>query len=138
MVPFVKFIFLLLLTMVGAATASPIFGNPKTRVIIQNMLSDGQYLSFHCKSKDDDLGEQALKGGETWGFSFRPNIWGSTLFHCQFWWPSLPSPHHFNIYQQGRDSWCQVCAWVIHDANPCIGSTCYSWNSSPSTLTLFK
>ncbi|KAI9072124.1 hypothetical protein K1719_045901 [Acacia pycnantha] len=71
MAPLMKSLVLLLLIMVGAATLQR--GKaiwilpPKTTVIIQNMLTQGQDLSFHCKSKNDDLGQRTIKGGQTWG-----------------------------------------------------------------------
>ncbi|KAI9075558.1 hypothetical protein K1719_042464 [Acacia pycnantha] len=139
MAPLMKSLVLLLLIMVGAATLQR--GKaiwilpPKTTVIIQNMLTQGQDLSFHCKSKNDDLGQRTIKGGQTWGFSFRPNsLVDSTLYHCQFWWPSHVSPHHFDIYREGRDWWCKVCAWAIYDSAPCIAGHCYPW-ASPSSST---
>ncbi|KAE8650839.1 hypothetical protein Csa_023860, partial [Cucumis sativus] len=43
---------------------------------------NGETLSIHCKSKDDDLGLHYLDIGKQFTWSFRENLWSSTLFWC--------------------------------------------------------
>ncbi|KAF7821939.1 S-protein-like protein 5-like [Senna tora] len=76
----------------------------KVTVLIWNGLTPPQDLTLHCKDKHHDLGEHTLKYGEVYEFKFIPNIfWYATLYFCSFKWPSDPSLHHFDIYDQERD-----------------------------------
>ncbi|KAJ8765418.1 hypothetical protein K2173_013176 [Erythroxylum novogranatense] len=56
---------------------------PKYHVHIINRLSSN-ILFVHCRSADDDLGDQNLFGGGDYSFSFRENIFKTTLFTCDF------------------------------------------------------
>ncbi|KAK1436192.1 hypothetical protein QVD17_01970 [Tagetes erecta] len=47
--------------------------------------SDVNNLRFHCKSKDDDLGEVRRNAGEEYDIHFCLNIWRSTLYFCHFY-----------------------------------------------------
>ncbi|KAF8020574.1 hypothetical protein BT93_G1109 [Corymbia citriodora subsp. variegata] len=104
------------------------FGDLRTEVQIVNNLPGGPLLTVHCKSKDDDLGIHGISSGNQWGFSFKPNIWGTTLFFCSFQWPG--SFYHFDIYDDKRDgSQCSTCVWNIKPTGPCLGDKlCDIWN----------
>jgi hypothetical protein len=42
-------------------------------------------LEVHCHSADNDFGVQRLRGHlATYGFRFNPNVFGTTLFTCDF------------------------------------------------------
>ncbi|CAH8303316.1 unnamed protein product [Eruca vesicaria subsp. sativa] len=110
----------------------------KRRVDITNKVGDGLTLTFHCKSKDDDLGVQILAPDQMWSFRFRPNFWGTTLFYCNFKWAG--ESHWFNIYDDDRDGdvghkpclW-YICGWDIKRSEVCRlkdnygKDICYHW-----------
>ncbi|KAF8012359.1 hypothetical protein BT93_I0492 [Corymbia citriodora subsp. variegata] len=97
-------------------------------VQIVNNLPGGLLLTIHCKSKDDDLGIHEISSGNQWGFPFKPNIWGTTLFFCSFQWPG--SFYHFDVYDDGRDHGrCSYCVWNIKPTGPCLyNKLCEAWN----------
>ena len=113
-------------------------GKAKKTVQIINNLSNKQELTFHCKSKNDDLGIHTIKSGQTYSFSFNPCFFCTTLFFCSFAWPSDPSSHYFDIFDDHRD-WCDnVCARKITESGPCTideynhnVDKCYPWNHKP-------
>lgn len=46
---------------------------------------DNETIGAHCRSKDDDLGNQFLSVGRDFRWHFRSNIFGTTLFYCHLW-----------------------------------------------------
>ncbi|PIA56057.1 hypothetical protein AQUCO_00700414v1 [Aquilegia coerulea] len=56
------------------------------RVIVMNGLGPNNTLTIHCKSKDNDLGEQNIDFNKTSEWSFTNNLFGRTLFWCRMWW----------------------------------------------------
>ncbi|KAF5198523.1 hypothetical protein FRX31_011890 [Thalictrum thalictroides] len=56
------------------------------RVVVWNALGPNNTLTVHCKSKDDDLGEQNIDFNRAFEWSFQNNIFGRTLFWCRMWW----------------------------------------------------
>lgn len=55
-------------------------------VNIWNELGDGEFLGIHCRSANNDLGPQSIKAWTYYGFGCTMNIWGTTLFWCDFTW----------------------------------------------------
>ncbi|KAK1425521.1 hypothetical protein QVD17_20874 [Tagetes erecta] len=53
-------------------------------------------LRFHCKSKDDDLGEVTRNAGEAYSINFCVNMWSSTLYFCHFYLES--KQRMFDVY----------------------------------------
>ena len=110
-----------------------IFSPPRVTVNITNVLKSHNQLIVHCKSGDDDLGIHRLPSLISYAFSFRPNIFGKTLFFCSFQWPN--SFHFFEIYKDSRDKWlCDLCMWIVGEKSICMfnGGTkkydiCYAW-----------
>ncbi|XP_010540173.1 PREDICTED: uncharacterized protein LOC104814026 [Tarenaya hassleriana] len=111
----------------------------KVSLEINNVLGDGIWLEFHCKSKNDDLGYKILRPNESWSFRFRPNFWGTTLFFCRFWWKG--DSHWFDIYDDGRENpfsdWTDSLIWRVRKTGPCrmnqdtkIFDICYDWNKA--------
>ncbi|PKI64250.1 hypothetical protein CRG98_015360 [Punica granatum] len=47
---------------------------PKVLVDISNKLPNGTSFTFHCKSKNDDLGTHVVEPGQKYGFRFRGRI----------------------------------------------------------------
>ncbi|KAI4380736.1 hypothetical protein MLD38_006895 [Melastoma candidum] len=102
-------------------------------VYIDNLLSDGFSLGVHCRSGDDDLGEQTVPPGGQWGFGFNPNIWETTLFYCGFHWNNGPT-HSFDVYDEYViGSVCHICYWRIETNQACLYTVtnhlhkCYPW-----------
>ncbi|OVA13269.1 Plant self-incompatibility S1 [Macleaya cordata] len=80
--------------------------NHRVHVHVNNILYPGTNMTLHCKSKDDDLGEQIRTFGQDFEWSFGVNFWDTTLFWCNIWWS--PSPGRlieggFHIYDSKRD-----------------------------------
>ena len=114
--------------------------NPNTRVKITNALTSKNQLTVHCKSCDDDLGVHKLTPWASYDFSFRPNLWGTTLFYCFFQWPS--SFYYFNVYIEKRDiDNCEssLCSCHVSEKNVCMFNyktdnydIFYNWSSKKS------
>ncbi|OVA05763.1 Plant self-incompatibility S1 [Macleaya cordata] len=81
----------------------------KKTIHLQNDLEGGESLWVHCKSKDDDLGEHVLRTGQAVQWSFRPNIWGTTLFYCYV--SRGRGVVGFDIYGGHASSYAQCGAW---------------------------
>ncbi|KAJ9672600.1 hypothetical protein PVL29_025998 [Vitis rotundifolia] len=113
------FSFVLLVFLVRLCDGSPHIEN-KADVKIINGLDAGTDLNIHCKSKDDDLGAHVLGFEQFFEFHFRPNVWGTTLYFCRFWWNS--ESHWFDIYDQDRDvGRCdEKCWWWVRAAGACL------------------
>ena len=47
----------------------------RIHVQITNQFENGEDLTLHCKSKDNDLGEHVLHKDESYNFSFCSNFW---------------------------------------------------------------
>jgi len=100
----------------------------KVHVAITNFLIS-KSLTVHCREKHHDLGTHILNYGETYNFSFRPNIfWKVTLYFCRFIW--IGADYSFDIYKQDRDE-CVQCIWNIFDRGACKihpkHNECYVW-----------
>ena len=85
----------------------------KRHVMIINDLEEKLDLILHCKSGDDDLGEHLIHYDSTFEWSFRPNIFRTTLFYCSFQWKELPFKVWFDIYKYKIDQDCIQCNWII-------------------------
>ncbi|KAJ0095192.1 hypothetical protein Patl1_15654 [Pistacia atlantica] len=57
--------------------------NAKIIVNITNYISPFEVLTFHCRS-NDDLGEKSLVYEKSWHFEFNKQLFGSTIFKCDF------------------------------------------------------
>ncbi|GMI81000.1 hypothetical protein like AT1G04645 [Hibiscus trionum] len=107
-------------------------------VRIKNDIGQGNKLTVHCQSGDDNLGKHVIPFGGEWDFTFsnnwRPWPWGSTtLFHCGFSWQR--EFKRFDIYNATRDFDCEDCQWSITPDGPCgdmltpyVYSLCYPWD----------
>ncbi|KAG0553540.1 hypothetical protein M758_12G019400 [Ceratodon purpureus] len=76
----------------------------------------GEWIQIHCQSGDRDLKEMTLVAGQTFGWGFTPNIWGTTLFHCSFRWGTRHQ--HFDVWtDHGWDGTkrrpCKHCEWRV-------------------------
>ncbi|BAT89736.1 hypothetical protein LR48_Vigan08g065200 [Vigna angularis] len=71
-------------------------------VRIVNKLGHNLPLSVHCKSRDDDLQVHVINYNKSFGFHFRPNFWGTTLFFCHFSWSGGQGT--YDIYKDRRDN----------------------------------
>ncbi len=73
-------------------------------------------LQVHCHSANNDLGVQTLSLNQVYGFHFNENIWGTTLFTCDF---STPSKNTIGFVVW--EGWfyrhpfvvCIDCNWVV-------------------------
>jgi hypothetical protein len=115
---------------------SDIFHKPRVTVFITNVLPNRQ-LRLHCKDKNNDLGEQLLKVGQSFSFSFKPSFWGVSLYFCQFTY--FGGHHYFDIYVENRDvdNCKHECHWKIKLDGPCkepspTEEECFPWNKDDS------
>uniref|UniRef100_A0A7N0TPE9 S-protein homolog n=1 Tax=Kalanchoe fedtschenkoi TaxID=63787 RepID=A0A7N0TPE9_KALFE len=92
---------------------------PKYIAEIINGIGPG--INVHCKSKDDDLGRHYIAPGQAYSFSFRPNIFGVTLFYCSADWNGRTE--YFNAFD-GEDVFCQTnncwCSWKLTPDKYCF------------------
>ncbi|KAF8394185.1 hypothetical protein HHK36_020392 [Tetracentron sinense] len=65
----------------------------RQHVYVGNDLGEGLTLNLHCKSKDDDLGAHVLSYGQNQTWGFRTNLFGTTLFWCNFQWGNVSDSH---------------------------------------------
>lgn len=86
----------------------------KVHVSIMNRLGDGENVTLHCQSKDNDLGQQNVADGSEFGWDFSVNTAGTTLFYCDMAWQNVPQ-YHFDAYDFGRDFVrCETqCLWLV-------------------------
>ncbi|XP_038896414.1 S-protein homolog 1-like [Benincasa hispida] len=93
----------------------------KWHVHVINGLSNGK-LFVHCKSRDTDIGEQYINHGAEIQWSFKENVWGTTLFWCfvknpngsfasfeVFWHEAQHYWLHYRCTLQG------TCFWTAKD-----------------------
>ncbi|KAI3901774.1 hypothetical protein MKW98_013889 [Papaver atlanticum] len=78
----------------------------RVHVHLTNILPNNRDATVHCKSKENDLGEQTLRFGQDAQWDFHVNIMHTTLFWCNIWW--YPYDGHrvqggFHIYEAKRD-----------------------------------
>ncbi|KAM1358879.1 hypothetical protein PS1_046272 [Malus domestica] len=101
---------------------------------VTNDLGENSTLTVHCKSKNDDIGEKVLALHDWFEFSFRPNVWDSTLYYCSFAWPN--NFKWFDIYIDKRDrDDCRLCYYSVVPNGPCRFNfdtnkydNCFKWN----------
>jgi hypothetical protein len=91
--------------------------NKRVFVSIRNGLTT--LLTLGCQSSEDDIGTRPLQTNQTYDFNFRPNIWGSTKFVCDFLWDfenKTVIHNNFLIYKYRRDRFlCGTdCLWGIN------------------------
>ena len=85
--------------------------------ILNEMTKDSLFI--RCKSKDDDLGAQNLGVKQQFSWSFKENLWQTTLYWCYM--HNAKSHASFNVYWPERSGWlafrCQLrnCIWSARD-----------------------
>ncbi|EEF45214.1 conserved hypothetical protein [Ricinus communis] len=83
-----SYVLLLLMALALAMTQSCSGLFKRYHVHIVNNLEGGitNDLYLQCKSGDDDLGMQRVRAKDEFHFTFRKNLWGTTLYWCNFGW----------------------------------------------------
>ncbi|CAH2050182.1 unnamed protein product [Thlaspi arvense] len=97
---------------IGLPGRSNIHFGPKYTVHIIDVLTNGD-LTFHCKSKDTDLGKINATSGEDYHFSFYENIFGRTLFFCGF--AHNQQRQSFDVFDGALKMRCVDCYWRVRD-----------------------
>ncbi|XP_031374985.1 S-protein homolog 5-like [Punica granatum] len=88
----------------------------EVNVDIANKLPNGATFTIHCKSGNDDLGTHVIGAGKSYGFSFKINVTGSTLFFCGVSWQG--GQVEFDIYNTSRDDGKRCsdeCKWLAKE-----------------------
>ncbi|KEH25291.1 putative plant self-incompatibility S1 [Medicago truncatula] len=123
---------IILLAFEASDTIAISFAEVKVTIVNKVLAPTPTNITFHCKSRDDDLGFHTLVSEGSYAFTFSPNFtpWFSkTLFFCSFTWPGNPQLHYLDIYDQVRDN-CYRCRWTINKDGGCLNThKCYKWNS---------
>ncbi|XAR48894.1 hypothetical protein NMG60_11031874, partial [Bertholletia excelsa] len=75
-------------------------------------------LKIHCRSKDNDLGERALNKDQEFSWKFKTNIFGTTLYWCNFTWGAKFTS--FDVFNKTVKPGCQDnigikmhCYWEV-------------------------
>ncbi|KAK9102503.1 hypothetical protein Sjap_019757 [Stephania japonica] len=107
--------------------------------VVNDILPIAPTLNIHCKSKDDDLGEQALSPRKEFNWSFKDNIAGTTLFWCAMNWKDNNGKtldQSFDVYKSSivctTDCWwsARVDGIYFYDENQRNFVRQYVWNTS--------
>ncbi|KAI3993073.1 hypothetical protein MKX01_009816 [Papaver californicum] len=83
----------------------------RKHVYMENDIDPNIALTFHCKSANNDLGEQTLSYRQNFHWSFRINLASTTMFWCNMWWNDLSGKGmkmSFHAYEAKRD-WRRNC-----------------------------
>jgi hypothetical protein len=116
-----------LLTLLLLLCEARVLVSGRTHVHVQNKV--GSDVIVHCKSKDDDLGLHTISNEQEYQWSFKPNIFETTLFYCYVSWARAPD------FSFGFE------AYNFRDRFSCTGSTngsnhdCY-WLFAPDGVYL--
>ncbi|KAM7280754.1 hypothetical protein ACFE04_007888 [Oxalis oulophora] len=78
------------LTMISNAAIAARLLPERVTILMYNYVSQGVPVAMHCKSKDNDLGHHEIPYATPYKFDFKPNIFGKSLFSCEFYSPSRP------------------------------------------------
>ncbi|KAI3847230.1 hypothetical protein MKX03_000975 [Papaver bracteatum] len=73
---------------------------------VRNDISDKTVLTIHCKSKDDDLGEQRLAFHQAFSWTFHQNFMRTTMFWCFMRWSDSTGKKiqgSYEVYKLKRD-----------------------------------
>ncbi|KAK9265880.1 hypothetical protein L1049_021587 [Liquidambar formosana] len=114
-----RVVFLLMLQLITLCNAYGFSLLEKIHVTIGNHLGDGLNCSIHCKCKDDDLGVHVLQFQGNYEWSFRPKIWGTTLYFCNIQWRDAAGT--LDIFRAKRD-WNRCgpeCLSIVTPEGPC-------------------
>ena len=69
-----------------------------------------------CKSANDNLGPHTLNYGQDYFWSFHSDVWGTTLYHCDFHWGTryqgFPVWQDIGIWGHGH-KYCRHCEWFV-------------------------
>lgn len=114
-------VFLLVLSLVILEPTEAFSELKKWQIHVVNGLSNGQTLFVHCKSKDNDLGEHNLNSGTEFNWTFRVNLWNTTLFWCYLHKPDGKSASFDVFWVEKKSIWLfyrcyhSNCIWTAKD-----------------------
>ena len=77
-----------LLTLLLLLCEAGVLVSGRTHVHLKNIV--GSDVIVHCKSKNDDLGLHTISNEQEYEWSFRPNVFQTTLFYCYVSWARAP------------------------------------------------
>ncbi|KAK9700233.1 hypothetical protein RND81_08G225400 [Saponaria officinalis] len=75
-------------------------------------------LTVNCKSKHKDLNIHVIPNGETYEFTVKNRIWGSTFYYCRFSFDD--KSYNFKVYNQKTDKGLCLghCRWEMTEEYP--------------------
>lgn len=71
------------------AMATPARGDYSSGASVHIMNAGLDPILVHCSSKDSDLGAYPVAPGANYSWDFSPNIFGMTLYMCEFFWKTF-------------------------------------------------
>ncbi|KAG9144138.1 hypothetical protein Leryth_013785 [Lithospermum erythrorhizon] len=94
-------------------------------VISNNFRISDPPITFHCYSKDDELGTHTSVANQDFSWHFKPSFWENTMFACHFWWNGKDKS--FEVYNRGLvDYHCNTvtdaCHWIVQSDGFYLGS----------------
>ncbi|XP_050236207.2 S-protein homolog 29-like [Mercurialis annua] len=122
--------YIVILMFVLLVSSSDALGRKRVTMRISNEVETTNPLNLHCKSGDNDFGGKVLKYKQYFEFSFKPNIFGKTVFRCDFvlndyvYMNKLESLNQTNIDVYGGRSdglKCRACFWAFREKGLCLG-----------------
>ena len=86
-------------------TTTSLYNIKVTVHIINRLPNNPTALSLRCQSKDDDFGMHTLYNGQEFHWTFKPNIFETTLYFCHFYWGS--EDKSFAVYDRRLSYHCK-------------------------------
>ena len=109
------------LVMVLSAAGMAVAWPPWKEHMSVNIINDvgGDAISVHCRSGNDDLGQQTVFNHQKYGFGFKPNFEGTTEYWCNFNWG--PKWQSFTVWkdigpfpgENHRHRACNQCVYLV-------------------------
>lgn len=123
------FLALIITTIISVSNANP-FKQHEVYVTVKNAL--GSKLLAHCWSTEDDVGTHVLENGQSFGWHFRPNVWGSTKFRCYLQSQSKSGEYLLYSFRRDDDFCGEKCVYNITPEGICLQNdqgkqTCRKW-----------
>ncbi|GER32228.1 plant self-incompatibility protein S1 family [Striga asiatica] len=93
-----------------------------TTVKVKNDINEGESISIHCYSSEDDNGTHHLSYGSAIHWNFKVNVWGTTNLWCDF--NTKHGSENYGVYTRKVNVRCgEVCVWMIREGGLCLLQT---------------
>lgn len=122
--------------MVLAVLTQPARADYSSGASVHVLNAGSDAILVHCQSKDSDLGAYPVAPGGNYSWSFSPNIFGLTLYTCEFAWKTFTQKFQAwkGSYYDTRPP-CSVtgpCEYKVTPDGFFVGLQSPSFNGDPS------